>query len=292
VKTRERVGCIYLLRNLVNGKGYVGQYKDAENVERRWNRHISTALNTADTRPLYRAIRRAWRESKGCTLGFSAEVLWRGAGAKLNAMEVKYVKKLNTFIDDGCGYNLTRGGDQPAWSRLGRKNISAGLRRYHKKNPDAVILMAERSTKVLSKPDVRAKMSIAGKKLWAEGTAYHKKIVKAFRKRWDDPVKKAAAVAAMQEPKTRAIVNEAVKSYWAKPESKASMAAIAKIWWEDPTYRYRQEHPSEETFSKLSVAAQRRWAKPNARKKHGAAIRRAWVTKREREAALNAKQQS
>jgi group I intron endonuclease len=257
-KSEERVGCVYLLRCLVNGKGYVGQHSKPQATVR-WNAHILMS-NQGDMRPLYRAIRKYGVEL------FSAEVLWCGPVSRLNKKEVYYIKDLNTFIDDGHGYNLTRGGDQPLWSKVGRKHISDGLHRYHQENPDAILLMSERSTKSLSNPEVRSRMSESGKRLWAEGSSYRKKTVKSFQKRWKDPVKKAAAVAAMQTPEARIIVNDALRKYWAKPEPRKKMSDIAKIWWKDPAYRYRQEHPTKEISAKLSAAARRRWDKVKERK--------------------------
>ena len=104
---KDRQGCVYLLRNLSNGKGYIGQHKGVEQIERnRWGGHIRTALNKRDEKPLYRAIRKYGVDK------FSAEVVWRGPIEKLNEKEMHYIKKFSTFIDDGAGYNLTRGGGQ------------------------------------------------------------------------------------------------------------------------------------------------------------------------------------
>jgi hypothetical protein len=76
---KEAHGCIYLITNFTNGKRYVGQYKNALTVIRRWKRHVGVALNTDDTRPLYRALRKAWKRDRRSLDGFRAEVIWSGA---------------------------------------------------------------------------------------------------------------------------------------------------------------------------------------------------------------------
>jgi hypothetical protein len=63
----EREGCIYLLRNLINGKGYVGKsiQKDI-----RWNVHRKAAFSGRSTLAIHRAIRKyGWNN-------FSAEVVY------------------------------------------------------------------------------------------------------------------------------------------------------------------------------------------------------------------------
>ena len=124
----ERQGCIYLLRNLRNGKGYVGQHNNADGVERgRWAAHIRAAFDGHDHKPLYKAMRKAERELG--SIGFSAEILWRGPVSQLNTKEPYYIKKFNTFIDNGCGYNLTTGGEKVALSTIAKRRLSRACQR-------------------------------------------------------------------------------------------------------------------------------------------------------------------
>ena len=110
---KEAHGCIYLITNFTNGKRYVGQYKNALTVIRRWKRHVGVALNTDDTRPLYRALRKAWRRDRNLD-SFEFKVIWRGPIDKLHEKEIYYIAKLHAFNGDQLGdrsYNLTKGGD-------------------------------------------------------------------------------------------------------------------------------------------------------------------------------------
>ena len=131
-------GCIYLLRNLVNGKGYVGQHNNVNTVERRrWAAHISAALDDIVQLPLHRAIRKAHKRD-GDLRNISAEVIWRGPVEQLNKMETYYIKMLHTFIDDpvgGGGYNLTTGGGSFAMSAVSKKKVSKALKAAYKRDP-------------------------------------------------------------------------------------------------------------------------------------------------------------
>jgi hypothetical protein len=212
-KSQEILGCIYLLTNLTNGKRYVGQYKNAKFVERRWSRHIVVAFNMNDPRPLYRAMRKAWRESKGQTIGFSADVIWTGAVEKLHNKEVHYIKKLHSFNCDPLGdksYNLTKGGDGAqgyVHSKATKKKMSASaLRRFEKpgareKNRRAQQLQAaqpgesERRSAVRSTSEYRVKASAALKRYYAsltkqERNALAKTLSVAQLKRWSSATPK------------------------------------------------------------------------------------------------------
>jgi group I intron endonuclease len=127
-------GCVYLLTNAISGRRYVGKCGNEAAVEVRWNVHIRLAFNKKDRRPLYCAIRKAWKRD-GCLKNFTAEVIWRGSLKNLDAKEIHYIAKLHTWIDDPLGdrsYNLTKGGDgltKP--SKLTVKKMSASqLRRF------------------------------------------------------------------------------------------------------------------------------------------------------------------
>ena len=131
-------GCIYLLRNLVNGKGYVGQFS-GRRAEQRWARHFKYAFN-GGPQAIHAAIR------KYGIANFATIVIWRGSVSKLDTMEIKFIKKLGTFAPGG--YNLTLGGKTSrGWvpSKVTRANIAA----------------AKRGT--IHTEETRAKMSVSGR---------------------------------------------------------------------------------------------------------------------------------
>ena len=118
----ERIGFIYIIICLVNGKGYVGQ-TIKHCAEIRWMQHVKAAFCEMNQRPLYRAMRLYKLKN------FIAEVIWTGPESKLNTMERKFIRERNTFIDSGAGYNLTTGGDHYKLSKAACRAISKRMKK-------------------------------------------------------------------------------------------------------------------------------------------------------------------
>lgn len=113
-----RVG-IYKITNLVNNDCYVGQ---SINMDRRLRAHFNICSNNPksveyDT-PLHRAIRKYGVEN------FKAEILEECLREDLNAREIYWVDYYHSYIEDGHGYNLTRGGDNPAPQAINSKMLN------------------------------------------------------------------------------------------------------------------------------------------------------------------------
>lgn len=96
----EDVSGIYLIRNTVNGKVYVGQ---AVNIRKRWNVHLHhLRRGTHANLPLKRAFKRYGEDA------FSFEILeevQRNRDA-LNCAEERFIAELRA-CEKGSGYNLT-----------------------------------------------------------------------------------------------------------------------------------------------------------------------------------------
>lgn len=88
---------IYLIKNNVNGKAYIGQSK---NIERRWIDHKSTANSNSNERrnyPLYRAMNKYGVDN------FSFSILEEVEDYdQLNSIENKYIAEFNSIAK---GYN-------------------------------------------------------------------------------------------------------------------------------------------------------------------------------------------
>jgi hypothetical protein len=97
---------IYYIKNLVNGKGYVGQH--CGDADSRWRQHLREALQVENPRPLYAAMRKYGLQN------FEYEVLEQiplELGQKeLDLREIYWIHNKNTYILNGHGYNLTLGG--------------------------------------------------------------------------------------------------------------------------------------------------------------------------------------
>ena len=93
---------IYMIKNMVNSKIYIGQSVD---IERRWGRHRSELRgNDHDNKHL----QSAW--NKYGENNFEFTNLCECEESQLNTMEIDYIAKLNTY-DPDFGYNKTYGGE-------------------------------------------------------------------------------------------------------------------------------------------------------------------------------------
>lgn len=93
-------GAIYLVRNLVDGRCYVGQ--TMQRIQRRWKGHLRSVVDGAKTR-LAEAMSEFGADSfvvERLDVGFSR--------ADLNRLEAKWITKLRTIWPNG--YNSTKGG--------------------------------------------------------------------------------------------------------------------------------------------------------------------------------------
>lgn len=105
---RSKVGFIYLIRNRVNGKGYVGQ--TVKSVRKRFLEHLRAAANGSDF-AIHSAIRKHGEQS------FIVEEIVACDASLLNALEEYCVMFYGTSATFGHGYNLTNGGKATSgWS--------------------------------------------------------------------------------------------------------------------------------------------------------------------------------
>ena len=143
------IGKIYLIKNKINGKRYVGQ--TIQKISWRWKQHLRDSKKL--DYPLYKAIRKYGIENFDVSELDSTENL-----AELDDLERKHVKLQKSFIDwKQGGYNLTEGG----W---GHHNVSietkAKLSKLHKGVPKT----AEHNRKVglanMGKPNANTNRTI------------------------------------------------------------------------------------------------------------------------------------
>ena len=108
------MGVIYILTS-PSGKAYIGQ--TINNVETRWSKHFSTALNgTSGCRAIAEAIRKYGKAN------FKKEVLLICNDTLLNHYEAKFISCFNTLSPHG--YNLQEGGSSSNYSEESRKKMS------------------------------------------------------------------------------------------------------------------------------------------------------------------------
>jgi len=277
-----KVGYIYLLKNLVNGKAYVGQ--TTKRPETRWDAHLREVKRSADY-PLYRAIKKYGFRN------FSAEVLHTCTLPLLDFAEQHFIRVHNAFRAMG-GYNLTTGGQRThkTLARSARKKISdkkkaeyadPEARAKHSKvckvahnTPEAKANHARATIAATADPAVHARRCAASRKRFAENpvseeTRRKQSIVQRKRAAARTPEEKAnfsrlctkRNLERYQDLEARKRTGAASAAAWASPETRAKASESLKRRWADPAYRARlmyaaKHHPpiTPETLAKRSAS--------------------------------------
>lgn len=242
-------GCIYLLRNLVNGKGYAGQHKNVETVERtRWAAHIREAFVKKSPHPLYRAMRKYGIEN------FSAEVIWTGHPSEVNAKETHHIKKCDTFIHGGWGYNQTLGGEGNRGYKVKPVTIKK-LRRSQKLRFTKTEEREKSSAGQLrrfSDPEELLKNSLAQKNFYKENPSARKRRAKLMRKLHADPVQSLVYIESQKRPATSQKKSDAMSARFSDPAKLADHRAALRT----PAARSNASKAAKLAWAKRKASAQ------------------------------------
>lgn len=112
-----RTGTLYIIKNKINNKVYIGQ--TTISIDERWKQHIRKSKNEAIKYKLSNAIRKHGAEN------FYIEALESSVPMdRIDQKEVEYIEKYDSFKN---GYNSTRGADKGIFSSIEEKEI---VRRY------------------------------------------------------------------------------------------------------------------------------------------------------------------
>ena len=96
-----KTGIIYIIKNKINKKVYIGQ--TTTNIQTRFNQHCKNSTLKNRNYKIYNAIKKYGKEN------FYIEILEKDIPLeKLNEKEIEYIEKYNSFC---LGYNSTKGGD-------------------------------------------------------------------------------------------------------------------------------------------------------------------------------------
>lgn len=153
-------GYIYIIKNRVNNKCYIGQTK--KTIEERWREHIFN--HTRRKQAIYMAMRKYGIEN------FYIEEVESVDIEKLNDREIYWINKLNTVSPNG--YNISTGGDfndcNPMYIPEVVKKVSAKLK--GNKNPAKRIEVKEKirqtATGKTANKETRKKMSENNGRYW------------------------------------------------------------------------------------------------------------------------------
>jgi group I intron endonuclease len=241
----ERVGYIYTLINLLNGKEYVGQ--TVRGTLNRLKQHVYEAFGKKTNTPLYRAMRRDGMAN------FKVAELWRGPESKLNAAEKRFIRQRKTFINLGFGYNLTTGGGQFKMSLATRKKISRlrkkffkdpvnlkqlseiqladwalpGAKERRKRTPVVEKMRRDNVAAALNRSRSRLRQSKAQLKSYASDGSRAKRLsdsLKAFNKAHPEARKEVGKLLRGTHPHSKnvkRILSECAAAQWASEEGRA-----------------------------------------------------------------------
>jgi group I intron endonuclease len=228
-------GHIYLIRNLVNGKGYIGQ--TIQTISARWNMHKFDA-KSGQGHALHSAIRKYGVENFSVT-----EVVFCDA-LLLNDLEVHYINFYGTFASTGHGYNLLGGGTESfVLSDETRKKMSLAAKRHSPPSRKGCKLTQEHKDKIglasrrtKHTPEWNAKVAVAnrGKKLSEETKAFLRKNNKGM-------------LGRKHTEETKAKMSIAKKGKMFTGEHRDNLSAS-----------HKGNHPSDDTANKMKKAQHER----------------------------------
>ena len=105
-KTENYKNCIYLWKNEINGKLYVGQAKDFRNrtKEHKWNSFNKKSKGYNN--PIHKGVRKYGIEN------FEVCILEKDLNDydEMDEKEIYYIKFYDTLANKGKGYNIASGG--------------------------------------------------------------------------------------------------------------------------------------------------------------------------------------
>lgn len=109
-ETQKYTGYIYYIENLINHKAYIGQTTRTINI--RWKEHVYRAKDDkTKNQPFANSICKYGEENfEVKTLHVVTEDSREKLQNKLDNLEIESIKKYNTYIYNGNGYNVASGG--------------------------------------------------------------------------------------------------------------------------------------------------------------------------------------
>jgi len=261
----EIFGFIYLVRNRINGKIYVGQ--TVTTVSKRWDKHKFKSRLTNKTKSYFHdAIAKHGEDN------FDVVELHRAYSEdELNEMEIRAIWACGS-LDRKVGYNLKRGGEggpipEETKKKIGRANRG---RKYTEEQ--------------------KANRGTLSKAQWAD-PAYRERVNIAYAKRCKSPEYIAKHPALLtKKPRTGKTLSDLMKERWKDEEFQAMRSRKQKELWQDPEARARimaakqgqvavnkgiktgkpawnaGKKATEEQLAKMREASAKRWANPEARR--------------------------
>ena len=227
----SRRGYIYLIRNLVNGKGYVGKAFD---VDKRWAAHVKEARSDRYDIPLHRAIRKYGPQN------FTVTIIHCCGIDHLDNAERRLIIERRTHKTNG-GYNVAFGGDggrQPGdvIRRISASMVDRWADPVYRKRQVAAIAKGS-STPKAREANSRARCARSPEVNKRQGESLRRRIL-------NDPKLHAKLTRNSRawhaaHPEFKAEQSERMKARLRNPIARAEISASIKQLWQDPIYRTR-----------------------------------------------------
>lgn len=243
-------GWIYVLRNRVNGKLYVGQ--TTMDVQKRFDKHARMArLGRECGMPLLRAMRKYGSKAFEIVFSMHCDNL-----RTMDAWEIFLIAHLETRNRD-IGYNVREGGS--SMGEMDRARMSKAM------------------TKVYSDPSRRVDLSIRTTKQMADPIARQYRATIASNM-WTDPIKRMkmskAISVAQNKPESKDRMRRAQQKASRNPKARRERSIWMKKFWNSGSDRVsqikekiRDRMRESQVRQNLSDMASKQWADPEKRQK-------------------------
>jgi group I intron endonuclease len=142
---------IYLIRNTVNGKVYIGQTRC---LETRWRIHRNQLLGN---KHFNKHLQASWNKYNGA---FEFEIVLYCSRQELNEMEIALIELSESF-NAKIGFNKTKGGEHFELTEEGKRNIGNSKRGIPLSEEHKAKIGRFHKGKVVSE-DTRKKLSASG----------------------------------------------------------------------------------------------------------------------------------
>jgi group I intron endonuclease len=178
-------GCIYKIQ-FPNGKNYIGL---TTSLERRTKQHKNCVKN-GDIKLIYKALRKYEMVDSFELI----EIDTATTLVELHKKEIEYIQTYKSHYVDGCGYNMTRGGEGVngyLHTDDDKQKISEAVNKHYVEHPESRQKMSEISIRYHeNNPEAAKEQSIRIKKYFEESPNAREKCSESQIKRFKNPAER------------------------------------------------------------------------------------------------------
>ena len=250
-------GSIYKIK-FPNGKHYIGL--TTTSLEQRTKEHKNSAKN-GDSRCIYNAIRKYEMVD---TLEL-IEIDTADTIEELCEKEIDYIQKYNSYYINGCGYNMTYGGEGTngyLFTEEDRQKMSEAQKKYIENNPEAREQMRERMKQHYEdNPHAGKEHGERMKQHYEDNPEAREQMSERLKIYYENPEAREQQSELLKKyyknnPDAGKEHGERMKKYYENPEAREQMSERIKIYYENP-----------DAIQKCSDVQKKRFENPEERRK-------------------------